>query len=149
MVTNNQKEMLNNIDSTATIIEAETVADNQSQTSFISNIQSDIQRFIINYIEIITIGQIKSLKERVSEYKKADKDLQKKYEELLKELHHLKGKFETLEKYGFGAIGFLVIQFLILLGIFFGYINPILSIVKTNPENINNSQQVIPVDKNK
>lgn len=149
MVTNNQKEMLNNIDSTAPIIEVETVTDNQPQTSFISNIQSEIQNFIVKSIEIVAMGHIKSLKERVSEYKKESLRLQEKYEKQIEAANQLKGKFETLEKYGFGAIGFLLIQFLILLGIFFGYINPILSTVKVNPENTNNSQQIIPVDKNK
>lgn len=96
--------------------------------------QPDIYGFIISSIEGIAQAPIKSLKDRVSEYKKECKRLQEKYEETLKETNNLKGQFTSLEKYAIGIVGFVLVQFLVILGVFFGYINPILNNLKKQTE---------------
>ena len=134
IVSKRQKPDIQEIDRTAFSPVGGTEADNIQpiENTLQESFQPDIYRFIVSSIESIEEGPIKSLKDRVNEYKKECKRLQEKYEEEIQKNSKLEGQFKILERYGIAIVGFVILQAFALIGTFFGYINPILSNVKTD-----------------
>lgn len=141
-VSRQAKPNIEEIDKTASLSNNGTEAINGNQSQF-ENFRPDIYRFIVSSIESIAEGQIKTLKDRVSEYKKECKRLQEKYEEEIKKNSQLEGQFKTLEKYGIGIVSFVLIQAITLITVFFGYINPILNHIKPHNETLKNKVEQI------
>lgn len=138
-VSRRPKPNIAEIDKTASLSIDGTEADNiNGNLSLLETFQPDIYKFIVSSIESIAEGQIKTLKERVNEYKKECKRLQEKYEEEIKKNSQLEGQFKILEKYGIGIVTFVIIQAITLIGVFFGYINPLLNNIKPHSETIKN-----------